>query len=130
MRYILGIALFLTSLGLRILWSCDPGLFVCCAFWVTIATANVVTRQWWLLPGLLSNGTVTIANGGVMPVFGSEKVTGPIHVQGTPEAALQFLCDQFYGFSVGDVLLLAGLSCSIAIALNSRARLHAVVGGS
>jgi hypothetical protein len=43
-----------------------------------------------------------------MPVYGVNKMSDSIHVVGTPDAALQFLCDGPWG-SIGDLLLLLGM---------------------
>ncbi len=67
--------------------------------------ANILIRQYWWLPGLGCNAAATIANGGFMPVFDME-ATGGMHIQGTPDAALQFLCDQYWGASIGDFFLI------------------------
>lgn len=109
---LLSIILALVSWSL---WRLYPDLFFCCcSFWVAMATFNIMVRSYQWLPGLLCNATATITNGGYMPVFGME-ASGGVHIQGTPDAAMQILCDQFWGASIGDFLLLAALVFSAIV---------------
>jgi hypothetical protein len=105
-----SIIVFFLAICLRIAMSFFPSLPLCCLFWATIATANILAAYYLWLPGLACNAAAMIANGGFMPVFGEKVTPGGAHIQGTPDAALQILCDQFWGFSIGDFLLFAALA--------------------
>src|SRR5713226_4852996 len=107
-----GILLMLLACCLRITMSSFPSLPLCCLFWAIFLTSNVLTANYYLLAGGACNAAATIANGGFMPVFGQETI-GSLHIQGTPDTALQILCDRFWGCSIGDFLLIAALAFSI-----------------
>jgi hypothetical protein len=75
------------------------------AFWLLLGNGSVLC-----VPGILCNALATLTNGGKMPVYGQENVTGYAWVKGTQDSHLQFLCDQFYSYSIGDFLIFAGLA--------------------
>jgi hypothetical protein len=71
--------------------------------------------------GVACNASVTLVNGGYMPVATHRKLRGParsLWVQKESGQRLGFLADnfgnRFVRFSVGDVLLLAGIALSFA----------------
>ena len=111
-------------LGARLLWQRMPGLTTCALFW-GIATA-VLLLSWPGGPsqfafggGILCNASVTLANGGFMPVAARWREKGParsLWVQRESGQRLLFLADnfgnRFIRFSIGDVLLLIGLALS------------------
>ncbi|MEO8457602.1 MAG: DUF5317 family protein [Chloroflexota bacterium] len=113
-------------LGARILWQRRPGLLPCALFWGTSAVLLAVGWQWAisqfvLIAGIASNAIVTLANGGFMPVATHRKLAGParsVWVQKSGDTRLNWLGDnfgnRFVRFSIGDVLLLAGIIVSIA----------------
>jgi hypothetical protein len=75
--------------------------------------------QYTFAAGILCNASVTLANGGFMPVAAHRKMRGParsLWVQKHSGMRLTFLADnfgnRFIRFSIGDVLLLAGIIVS------------------
>ena len=75
--------------------------------------------QYMFAAGILCNASVTLANGGFMPVASHRKMQGParsVWVQKESGTRLTFLADnfgnRFIRFSIGDVLLLAGFFLS------------------
>ncbi|HEX5368613.1 MAG TPA: DUF5317 family protein [Dehalococcoidia bacterium] len=114
-------------LAARVLWQKRPGFLTCCLFWI-VAFLIVVVLGWVNAPsqyllalGIASNATVTLINGGFMPVSAHRKLTGParaLWVQRTTSQRLTFLGDNFgnnaFRFSIGDVLLLFGIIVSFA----------------
>jgi hypothetical protein len=115
----------ISLLTARILWQRMPGLPTCALFW---GLAVVVLAFGWpvgipmfvFAAGILCNASVTLANGGFMPVAEHRKRAGParsLWVQRHTGQHLLFLADNFGNryirFSVGDVLLLAGIVLSI-----------------
>jgi hypothetical protein len=113
-------------LAARILWTRKPGLLTCGLFWgspLVLVTLGfeVVPSQFLLVGGLACNALVTLANGGYMPVRAQWRQRGParsLWVQRTSGQHLLFLADNFGNrwirFSVGDVLIAAGIVLSIA----------------
>jgi hypothetical protein len=114
----------ISLLAARILWQRMPGLATCALFW---ALAVVVIALGWpvglpqfiFAAGIFCNASVTLANGGFMPVAAHRKQAGParsLWVQRHTGQRLLFLADNFGNrwirFSVGDVLLLAGIVLS------------------
>jgi hypothetical protein len=108
---VIGLGVLFLALAVRLAWwEYWPLLLPCCLFWFTIVTAMVLIKNWFYLPGILCNAVATIANDGVMPVYGTEVTSVGIHVQGTPDMNLQFLCDRFFGgTSLGDFLVFGAL---------------------
>jgi hypothetical protein len=75
--------------------------------------------QYAFAAGILCNASVTLANGGFMPVASHRKMQGTarsVWVQKESGTRLTFLADnfgnRFMRFSIGDVLLLAGFFLS------------------
>jgi hypothetical protein len=113
-------------LAARILWTRKPGILTCALFWgIAIVLVSVgfvvVPSQFLLIAGLGGNALVTLANGGYMPVRAQWRQRGParsLWVQRTEGQHLLFLADNFGNrwvrFSVGDVLIAAGIILSIA----------------
>lgn len=116
------VALFLTSLPFVILarwfWQTHAGIWPCLLFWV-IALADEPIR--WpeihgrrrLLYGLAllgsaGNALATVANGGFMPVAGKTDFTS-VWAPLTDAARLRWLCDIYWGSSLGDMFILAGM---------------------
>jgi hypothetical protein len=116
----------LALLGTRILWQRMPGLLPCALFWGLSAVVLVVLWPFGISQilfgiGILGNASVTLANGGYMPVAAHRKVSGParsLWVQRQSGQRLLFLADnfgnRFVRFSIGDVFLLAGIIISFA----------------
>jgi hypothetical protein len=111
-------------LAARLLWQKVPSLATCALFW-GIALAVLVLGWPAGLPqyafglGILCNASVTLANGGFMPVAAHRRLIGParsLWVQRQSGQRLLFLADnfgnRFVRFSVGDVFLLIGISLS------------------
>ncbi len=106
-------------IGLRILWQIYPGLLFCCLFWIVSMMFDAVRFRACkshlesfgastCMLGALSNAVVTIANNGFMPVPNVE--TFSLWVKSTSEHKLMFLADIYAGFSLGDFILLSGVS--------------------
>lgn len=112
-------------LAARIVWQRRPGLAACAMFWGLAAALLFLEwqsgiAQYLFAAGILCNASVTVANGGFMPVASHRKMRGParsVWVQKENGTRLTFLADNFGNrairFSVGDVLLLAGLIVSL-----------------
>ena len=112
-------------LASRILWQRIPGLATCALFWalavVFLAFAWPVGIPMFVFAaGIACNASVTLANGGFMPVAAHRKAAGParsLWVQRHTGQRLLFLADNFGNrwirFSVGDVLLLGGIVLSL-----------------
>lgn len=102
------------ALPFRILWQYYPNIWCCCLFWF-VATGV----QFWGHPakyqevaivGLLCNAVVTIANGGKMPVIGWGSGTVlSVWRPAQPGDRFLMLCDRFWGFSIGDFMIIAGM---------------------
>jgi hypothetical protein len=113
-------------LGARLLWQRMPGLPTCALFWG--AAISLVALGWEnapsnfvLVSGLTCNALVTLVNGGFMPVSEASRQRGParsLWVQRHTGQHLLFLADNFGNshirFSVGDVLIAAGIVLSVA----------------
>lgn len=93
----------------------DPTIALCSVFWGCLICGNAFSGNLLFLPGMTCNAAAMIANGGVMPVYGQEGPFTGWHVQGTEDMALQFLCDNVLGSSVGDFLLGLGLIAMLAV---------------
>jgi hypothetical protein len=116
----------LALLGSRILWQRRPGLATCALFWAFAVVLLFVAwptglAQYTFGLGIACNASVTLINGGYMPVATHRKLRGParsLWVQKESGQRLGFLADnfgnRFVRFSVGDVLLLAGIALSFA----------------
>jgi hypothetical protein len=114
----------ISLLAARILWQRIPGLATCALFWglavvVLLLSWPTGLPQYLFGLGILCNASVTLANGGFMPVAAHRKQAGParsLWVQRHTGQRLLFLADnfgnRFVRFSVGDVLLLAGIVLS------------------
>ena len=100
----------------RVLMEYWPSFLLCVVFWSLLSTGNFMQRNYWLLPGTGCNAAATLANDGFMPVYGQPVTPGGTHIMGTPEASLQFLCDIYAGFSIGDFLLVAGIVLTFIVA--------------
>ncbi len=105
----LGIIMLLGLFPLRFAWEAWPGLAICIVFYIFSISAILLCRYFWALPGVVCNGLATLSNGGTMPVYGYNIQDHGVHVQGTADMNLQFLCDIFWGNSLGDILLTIGL---------------------
>jgi hypothetical protein len=103
----------------RVAWQLSPGLIVCALFWLASLrwgidcfheTDLAWSRRFMLLSmiGLGLNATVTLANGGYMPVL-DDTASLSVWVAATDAHALLFLADQYAGVSIGDVCILGGL---------------------
>lgn len=127
MKAIVIIGLILTALASRIVWSYGTGLFPCCLFWATMLAFNLIFRQFFMLPGFLCNAAATIANGGFMP-SNTDLVHTGLYVALSPDSNLPFLCDIFWGCSLGDFLLFAGLGFTLFFSAlkTTQNRTHAV----
>ena len=114
----------LALLAARLLWQKKPNLASCALFW-GIAVAVLVPgwssglSQYMFVLGILCNASVTLSNGGFMPVSGHGRLTRParsLWVQRQSGQRLLVLGDnfgnRFIRFSVGDVFLLMGLVLS------------------
>jgi hypothetical protein len=113
-------------LSARILWQRWPGIVPCAVFWGLSAVVLVFAwplgvSQVTFGAGIACNAAVTLANGGYMPVAAHRRIAGParsLWVQRQTGQHLLFLADNFGNrwirFSVGDVLLLAGIIVSVA----------------
>ncbi len=110
-------------LGARLLWQRMPGLVTCALFWAIAAA--ILLLGWPVGPsqfafggGILCNASVTLANGGFMPVSARWRQKGParsLWVQG--RAGSDFCSspttlETGSSGSAGDVLLLIGLILS------------------
>ncbi len=117
----------LAILAARIVWQRRPNLATCAFFWAVSFVIIVVIgwidapSQYLLTLGIFSNALVTLVNGGFMPVRAQRRLAGParsLWVQRTSSQHLLFLADNFGNnairFSVGDVLLLAGIILALA----------------
>ena len=105
----------------RLLWQRRPNLATCATFWliaflVMLLPWSTALSQFVLGAGILSNALVTLANGGFMPVAAHRRLRGSarsLWVQRESGQKLLFLADNFgtnfIRFSVGDVILLAGI---------------------
>jgi hypothetical protein len=115
--------LFLAAIfGARAVWQRKPGFGTCLAFWLTSFVVLVLFQFEWtvsdflLTAGILCNATVTLANGGFMPVAVRRPLdhrARSLWVQRRDGQRLLFLADNFGNdvvrFSIGDILLLAGI---------------------
>lgn len=124
MKHARTTVLVLTSLpfliAARWYWQTHVSLWPCILFWV-IALADDPLR--WMdmgsrrkkfygmaFVGAFSNAIATIANGGTMPVLGKIDVTS-VWVPLTEATSVPYLCDIFWGASIGDFFILGGLLC-------------------
>jgi hypothetical protein len=115
MRVGIALALLLISIAFRSSMELWPEFLFCFGFWAAALVSNVLLYNFLLLPGMSCNAIAMLTNGGVMPVYGQEISAPGVHVQGTAEASLPFLCDWLPGgFSPGDVLILLALIWMIA----------------
>lgn len=108
-------------LAARILWQRRPSIGTCALFWGIAAFAfffewSTGLSQLAFGLGILGNASVTLANGGFMPVAAHRRLVRParsLWVQRQSGQRLVFLGDnfgnRFIRFSIGDVFLLAGL---------------------
>lgn len=114
---IIGGLLILIAFAFRILWQVNPSPLSCILFWVAMMMWGVLwvidNKYRWSkiaksvsLCGAALNATVTIANGGYMPVLSVESFS--IWVQSTEVHKLMFLADIYSGFSIGDIVLASG----------------------
>lgn len=106
----------------RTAWESHPGVASCLSYWFSVLLLDVlvvrsmtstihgrVAGTLLILAGLC-NATVTIANGGYMPVVGGTITGGTsVWVDATPDHNLLWLADQraWAGCSIGDFLLVA-----------------------
>lgn len=102
---LVAIFLILIAVAIRIPMDYWPSVYSAGVFWVCIIFGQVIFGNYLLVPGMTCNAAAMLANDGFMPVYGSDVPNPGIHIVGTSDAALQFLCDRFAGFSVGDFLL-------------------------
>lgn len=108
------IALFL--IGLRIIWQLSPSLLTCFLFWsaalfIQYKTWNSTLSDVLCFLGIASNAIVCLFNNGFMPVLGLDpKYSLSVWraAQFTP-GRLLWMCDKYAGFSIGDMLIGAGL---------------------
>ncbi len=112
-------------LAARVLWQRRPGLASCALFWAcalvfVLLGWSAAPSQFILVLGIASNASVTLANGGYMPVAAHRRLDGrtrSLWVQRHSGQRLLFLADnfgtRFVRFSVGDVLLLIGIVASL-----------------
>lgn len=105
-----GLLAAITALLMRVFVWTEPSLAVAILFWGVFLVSIIGVRNLYLLPGIGCNAVATLANGGAMPVFGveAESLTG-IHIPGGSDTQLAFLCDIFWGASIGDFLILCAL---------------------
>ncbi len=115
----LTVALILASL----LWRSHGGLALACAMWILsfLYMGSLPSRlktqvvAWFsVFFGMLCNATVTVANGGTMPVAGLPASFRPWLPSWSPETSvhhLLLLTDQrsLNYFSVGDVFIISGV---------------------
>lgn len=116
--------MFALVLGARLMWQRRPNLSTCATFWaiafvLVLLPWSAALSQFVLGAGILSNALVTLANGGFMPVAAHRRIRGSarsLWVQRESGQKLLFLADNFgtsaMRFSVGDVLLVAGIVLS------------------
>lgn len=116
---LLILAMFFIASSARLLWHADPGVFRCLLFWAAAAAFQVVclirTSRVGCgigLAGILANAIATMSNGGFMPVLG-ETTRESVWVPLTAAHRLPWLCDVFWGWSVGDLLLITGMVVAI-----------------
>ena len=110
-------------IALLLLWRTQGGLVLACAMWVLAFLYMRVLPQrlkdhtvaWFaVLFGMVCNGTVTVANGGHMPVQGFPegfKPLFPTWVPARPADHLLVLADQhsLSYYSLGDLFVLSGV---------------------
>lgn len=126
------IVIVLTLLGMaaRAAWVTWPGLATCALFWATafllvalLIRAKTGAYRWLqalALVGLVLNATVTIANGGYMPV---SDYTGPgtsVWVAESDQHVLTWLGDNYAGASIGDLVLAVGVLGQVIVWLGER----------
>lgn len=107
----IGLFLLIAAIVLKGIWDWYPGMTFCLLFWATSLWSSILIgpKQWFCIPGTICNAAATISNGGYMPTMDDGAPYTGIYVPLTPDSALPWLCDRFYGGSVGDILLLFGL---------------------
>jgi hypothetical protein len=123
---LIWIAALLVLFGTRLVWQTKPNVATCALFWAT-SLLVVVALEWSaalsqfaVSAGILCNASVTLANGGFMPVAMRRRGAGSrarsLWVQRQSGQRLLFLADNFGNdrirFSVGDVLLFIGIIAS------------------
>jgi hypothetical protein len=108
-------------LGARLLWQRRPNVLTCGLFWGTALAINLVgwtgaLSGYLICLAVLCNGSVTLANGGFMPVALHRRLNSrarSLWVERHSGQRLLFLADNFGNsfirFSVGDVILLVGV---------------------
>ena len=100
-------------------WGNHPSIVSASVFWslstvygilFIITAPSILRRIGWVIMwiGGRLNMIVTLANRGFMPVVGGEETQG-IWVTATEAHKLLFLADRFWGFSIGDFILMSGL---------------------
>jgi hypothetical protein len=116
----------LALLASRILWQRRPGFAACALFWGLAVVVLLLEwpsglAQYTFGLGVACNASVTLINGGYMPVATHRKLRGParsLWVQKQSGQRLGFLADnfgnRFVRFSIGDVFMLAGIALSFA----------------
>jgi len=107
-------------------WETMPGLLPCVIVWALsalwlyafIASASSpwsLLSRWTVAIGLPLNATVTIANGGLMPVVGMTDDAHSIWVPATEAHVFLALADhvQYWGLSIGDGFIFGGIALAI-----------------
>ncbi len=112
----------------RLSWQVEPTFFFCVSFWMAVGVTEFVDWRIYKRPftfssmlvnlGFLSNAAVTISNNGKMPCLGKLGNPTSIWTPATSQHHLLPLCDRFFGFAVGDFLIVAGLFLSIAFSVS------------
>lgn len=105
---------------LRVIWEIQPGLLICILFWITSLyfTSTLFyylkmegeSTAWIVVSfiGQLCNASVTISNGGFMPVNNVIVTEDSLWVAATNQHYLLFLADNYSGFSIGDFIIFSG----------------------
>ena len=97
----------------RIIWQMYPNLWCCIGFWTVVLWLNRPAKKspdtFLVFVGAACNAVATIFNGGRMPVLGRHGSPVSVWRAARPGDHVLILCDRFNGFSLGDVLIGAGL---------------------
>lgn len=120
------LAALVALFGSRLVWQRRPNIGTCAMFWavsflvVVVLEWSAAFSQFAVAFGILCNASVTLANGGFMPVAvhrrSLDSRARSLWVQRRSGQKLLFLADNFGNnvirFSVGDVFLLVGIIAS------------------
>jgi hypothetical protein len=109
----------------RIIWQIRPRMATCVLFWLIVSVDKYADRnilahnkfEWLAIIGMLCNASVTLVNGGKMPVMGHRGTFISVWRKARRNDKLLFLCDRFKGFSIGDVLILGSIPLSVIFQL-------------